>query len=66
MNDHSAKSKHEREHAAMLEEALSRPGIRQVMEVYRHWQKADPAMEPYRLAAKQHETVTTTDHANVR
>ena len=60
MNDHPAKSKHEREHAAMLEEALSRPGIRQVMEVYRHWQKVDRAMEPYRLAAKQHETVTTT------
>lgn len=66
MNDHPAKSKHEREHAAMLEEALSRPGIRHVMEVYRHWQKAARAMEPYRLAAKQHETVTTTDHANVR
>ena len=50
----------------MLEEALSRPSIRQVMEVYRNWQKADWAMEPYRLAAKQYETVTTTDHANVR
>lgn len=36
MNDHPAKSKHEREHAATLEEALSHPGIRQVMEVYRH------------------------------
>lgn len=50
----------------MLEEALSRPSIRQVMEVYRNWQKADWAMEPCRLAAKQYETVTTTDDANVR
>ena len=66
MNDHPAKSKREREHAAMLEEALSRPSIRQVMKVHRNWQKADWAMEPYRMAAKQHETVTTTDHANVR
>lgn len=66
MNDHPAQSKREQEHAAMLEEALSRPGVRQVMEVYQNWQKADRAMEPYRLAAKQHETVTTTDHANVR
>lgn len=66
MNDHPAKSKRERERAAMLEEALSRPGVRQVMEVYQNWHKADQAMEPYRLAAKQHETVTTSDHANVR
>lgn len=49
MNNHPAKSKHEREHAAMLEEALSRPGIRRVVEVYRHWQKVDRSMEPYRL-----------------
>lgn len=66
MNDQATKSKRERERAAMLEEALARPGVRQVMEVYQNWQEADRAMEPYRLAAKQHETVTTSDHANVR
>lgn len=66
MNDRPTKSKRERERAAMLEEALGRPGVRQVMEVYQNWQRADRAMEPYRLAAKQQETVTTSDHANVR
>lgn len=65
MNDQPTKSKRERERTAMLEEALARPGVREVMEVYQHWQKADRAMEPYRMAAKQHETVTTSDHANV-
>ena len=45
MNNHPAKSKHEREHAAMLGEALSRPSVRQVMEVYRNWQRADRALQ---------------------
>ena len=68
MTDHkpkSARSSHAQEHADMLREALSRPGIREVMEVYENWQKADRAMEPYRLALKQRETIVTTDQANV-
>ena len=64
MSDQPTKSKRERERAAMLEEALARPGVREVMEVYQHWQKADRAMEPYRMAARQHETVTTSDRSS--
>ena len=65
MTDHKPKSPRAQEHAEMLREALSRPGIREVMEVYENWQKADRAMEPYRLALKQRETIVTTDQANV-
>ena len=32
-------SRREREHAEMLEAALARPGIREVMDVYRGWQE---------------------------
>lgn len=66
MTDHRPKSQREQQHADMLREALSRPGIREVMQVYENWQKADRAMDPYRLAAKQHETTITTDQANAR
>ena len=53
------------QHAAMLREALARPGVREVMEVYRNYQNADRGLDSYRLAAKPTERVSTTDHANV-
>ena len=59
-------SQREQEHAAMLREALSRPGIREVMHVYENWRRADRAMEPYRSAVRPHETTITTDQANAR
>ena len=59
-------SKREQEHAAMLEEALRQPGIRELMEVYRDWQRADSGLDAYRSATKEAQKVVTTDHANVR
>ena len=67
MAKHTAKpqsSNHEQEHAAMLEEALARPGVREVMRVYQNYQKADKGLDPYHLATKQPEVVITTDYAN--
>ena len=55
-------SKLEQEHATMLEEALKRPGIREVMEVYESWQRADKGLDSYRLATKEAFKVTTTNH----
>jgi len=43
-------SRREQELAAMLEEALSRPGVREAMAMYRRWQEADQSMEAYRTA----------------
>ena len=65
MND-SPLSRREREHAAMLEEALRRPGVREVMKVFGDWQHADSGLDPYRSATKEASIVTTTDHANVQ
>ena len=65
MTNHTPKSQREQEHAELLKEALSRPGIREVMQVYENWQRADRTMEPYRSAAKRRETTVTTDQANV-
>ena len=41
-------SRREREHAEMLEAALARPGVREVMDVYRGWQEKDRGLDAYR------------------
>ena len=69
MATHTTKPKHsdrKQEHATMLKEALARPGIREVMQVYQNYQKADKGLDTYRLATKQPGIVETTDHANAQ
>lgn len=48
-------------HAELLESALARPGIREVMKVYGGWQEQDRALVVYRSATKKPERITTTD-----
>lgn len=57
---------HEQEHANMLKEALARPGVREAMEVFQDWQRADRGLDNYREATKEPQIITTTDHANFR
>ena len=59
-------SSRESQRVNLLEEALRRPGVREMMIVYRDWQRADRGLDPYRAATKQPMKTTTTDHANVR
>ena len=59
-------SKRAEEQAAMLKEALARPGVREVMKVYGGWQQADKGLDAYRTASKEGGVVTTTDHANTQ
>ena len=54
-------SRRVREHAEMLEAALARPGVREVMDVYRGWQEKDRGLDAYRAATKAPDHVTTTD-----
>ena len=56
-----AGSRREREHAEMLEAALARPGVREVMDVYRGWQEKDRGLDAYRSATKAPGHVTTTN-----
>ena len=56
-----ASSGRKREHAEMLEAALARPGVREVMDVYRGWQEKDRGLDAYRSATKAPGHVTTTD-----
>ena len=65
---HAAKnesSKREQARDVMLEEALARPSVREFMEVFQNWQKADQGLNSYRLATKQPQHITTTDHATI-
>ena len=57
-------SSRELERSAMLKAALQRPGVREFMEVYRDWQKADSGLDVYRSATKEPLITKTTDHAN--
>ena len=57
-------SKRSEERAAMLKEALGRPGMREVMEIYDGWRRADKALDAYRAVRKKAWIVTTSDRAN--
>ncbi len=58
------KSRREREHAELLEAALARPGIREVMEVHGAWQKRDRGLDAYRRAIKKPERIVITNSPN--
>ena len=55
----------ETEHVPTLEEALSRPGVRQVMEVYREWQRFENELQPYDVTQGVSRT-TDTNRSKIR
>ena len=57
-------SRREREHAELLERALARPGIREVMNVYDNWRTRERGLDAYRAATKDPERITTTNSSN--
>ena len=59
-----SESKRVQEHEAMLREALSRPGVKEVMEVYKAWLEVDLGLTPYRVATKEPHQITTTNSTN--
>ena len=63
--DEAETSERVRAHAALLEEALERPGIPELMRVYGAWRTADRGLDPYRAATRALSRTTTTDHANL-
>ena len=59
-------SKREQKHAAMLQEALARPGVRDFMKVYGGWREKDRGLDAYRAATKTPASTTTTNHTRAR
>ena len=62
--DKRPSSKRAENHAEMLEAALARPGIREIMKVYGDWQEEDQVLDAYRSATKKPERITTTDSSH--
>ena len=58
-------SERAQQHAAMLEAAQARPGIREVMQVHRDWQEKDSGIDAYRSATKTSAQTLTTNRANI-
>ena len=54
----------EKEREAMLQEALARPGVREVMEVHGSWKKQDDRLNPYRAGTRKPYRITYSDHTN--
>ena len=50
----------------MLKEALDRPGVAEVMKVYRNCQPAQIAFDLYRAATKPRYITVTTDRTSVK
>lgn len=55
----------EQEHAELLERALARPGIRELMRVYDNWLEKNRNLNTYRSATKKPEWTSTTNSSNV-
>ena len=55
-----------KKHAALLKEALDRPGVYEAMKVFRNWRRADRRLDAYRAATRERHISITSDHANPR
>lgn len=64
--DEPMASRREQERAAMLQEALACPGVRDVMKVYGDWLEKDRRLDAYRTMTKISVNTTTTDHTRAR
>ena len=62
----SPPSTREQRNAELLQEALDRPEIREIMRVYEVWRDVDRGLDSYRAATREPNRTTTTDHANPR
>lgn len=63
-NKQHSDSRRAQECEAMIKKALARPGVRDVMEVYRGWQEKDRGLHAYRSAGKAARRVTASNSSN--
>ena len=63
-DDKNQDSQRQHELDTLLKEALARPGVKEVMEVYQNWQRSERGYDPYRRVLSPPGKVITTDHAN--
>ena len=64
VNGGQRESDRQRELDTMLEEAMARPGVREMMKVYHGWVNVSRVYQSYLQATIPHGRVTTTDQSN--
>ena len=64
VNGGQRESDRQRELDTMLKEAMTRPGVRDMMKVYHGWVNVSRVYQSYLQATTPHGRVTTTDHSN--
>ena len=57
-------STREKARTELVEEALNKPGIREIMRVYEDWRHVDRGLDSYRATTREPQHIMTTDHAN--
>ena len=60
----TSRSSRAKKHEEMVEAALARPGVREVMKVYSDWQERDQGLDTYRSATGKSNRATTTNSSN--
>ena len=58
-------SERQKRQAALLEEALSRPGVAEMMAVYENWREHDRELDSYRWVTAGTRRFGATNHTNV-
>ncbi len=58
-------SQRQREQAEMLKDALSRPGVLEVMQVYQNWQDQEKRFTVYRDATNRPAKFGTSDRTSI-
>ena len=53
-------------HAELLQEALERPGARDILRVYEGWRQADRGLHSHRAVNRRLQEIKTTDHTRPR
>ena len=62
----TAPSDRSQKHAALLKEALDRPGVYEAMKVFHNWQRTDRWLDAYRAATRERHISITSDRSNPR
>ena len=60
----STESDRQKAYEKLLQEALSRPGIPELLEMHRSWRDANRTFDSYRTLTRPAPGTTTTDHTN--
>ncbi|MYF03399.1 MAG: hypothetical protein F4227_10675 [Gammaproteobacteria bacterium] len=63
-NKQGSESVRQREQEALLKEALAKPGVRELMKIYGHWQEKDRELDAYRAGTTAYGRLTAASNSS--